>query len=147
MILLRSHRNYVHRKMLCKVRNFLTNFRSANLNIPASCMDTLWVHQARRSCSPLPPPSWRVAHSKNYCLLYKQTLGTKTNLTNTHLIRLLRTSSFPFIAHMLKKNMKNRGPVSIPPYSLASLQMPCFVKSQLILQPTSQSSMEVNIPL
>lgn len=129
MILLRSHRNYVHRKMLCKVRNFLTNFRSANLNIPASCMDTLWVHQARRSCSPLPPPSWRVAHSKNYCLLYKQTLGTKTNLTNTHWSRLHRTSSSPFIALNRIQRTESWCPTS--PYSPVSLKVPWLVKSEL----------------
>lgn len=112
MVLLRNHRNYVHKKTLCKVMNFLMSFRSANLHIPASCMDTLWVYQARRSCSPSPLPSWSIAHSKNYCLFYKQASEIKTNLTNTHLIRLPRTLSFPFTALMLKQNMRNSSPVS-----------------------------------
>lgn len=32
----------------------VTNFRSANLHIPAPCTDTLWTEQAQRICSPLP---------------------------------------------------------------------------------------------
>lgn len=85
----------------------VTNFRSANLHIPAPCTDALWTEQAQRICSPLPLARWGI-HSVRITACYTNPFQEQRQTGWVHAAQ----ADFPRFPGFLSQRSNLLGPLA-----------------------------------